>query len=422
MSPETERPESPFQVAVEEEAAWKRRLTVTVAPKHLRAARQREAKKLARRAKIKGFRKGKIPQRVIEERYGATIDQEVLSSVLQEGFREAIRTHELHPIGEPVVGDIQYEAGESLTFQVEVEVMPELELARLGGFRIERPEVSVGDEEIDEILERMRADEAILEPVDRKADEGDVVSVLIRQPDEEEEDEDRKPYRFELGAGLAIPDVEDAIRSLEPGHDGTFQVTYPDDFDTPELAGTVRELRIELLDVKTKRLPELDDDLARAVGDFESIDALRKAVNEDLVKHREREAEDVVRERLIDSVIEANAFEVPPSLVERYLDRVIEAPEDAPADEVEKARQTLGPAVERQIKRDLILERLIDSEGLAASEADVEERLQALGERGGLSAAEVRKRLAREKRLDALRQQIATDKAFDLLASQSTIE
>jgi trigger factor len=421
-SPEVGPRESPFQVAVEEEAAWKRRLTVTVEPKHLRASRQREAKKLARRAKIKGFRKGKIPQRVIEERYGATIDQEVLSSVLQEGFREAIRTHELHPIGEPVVGDVQYEAGESLTFQVEVEVMPELQLARVGGFRIERPEVSVGDEEIDEILERMRADEAILEPVDRKAEQGDVVSVLIRQPEEEEEDEDRKPYRFELGAGLAIPDVEDAIRSLEPGHDGTFQVTYPDDFDTPELAGTTRELTIQLLDVKTKRLPELDDDLARAVGDFDSIDALRDAVNEDLVKHREREAEDLVRERLIDSVIEANAFEVPPSLVERYLDRVIEAPEDAPADEVEKARQTLGPAVERQIKRDLILERLIDSEGFAASEADVEERLQALGEPGGLSAGEVRKRLAREKRLDALRQQIATDKAFDFLASQSTIE
>jgi trigger factor len=429
-SPEAEPAESPFQVAVEEEAAWKRRLTVTVAPQHVRSARQREQKKLARRVKIKGFRKGKIPPRVIEERFGPTIDQEVLSSLLQEGFREAIRARELHPISDPVVGDVQYQAGESLTFQVEVEVMPELQLARVGGFRIERPEVSVGDDEVDEILERMRADHAILEPVDRQAEDGEVVSVLIRHPDEdddeeeeeEEEEEDRKPYRFELGAGLAIPDVEDAIRSLEPGNEGTFEVTYPDDFDTPELAGTTRELRIELLDVKTKRLPELDDDLAREVGDFDSLDALRAAVTEDLVKHREREAEDVVRERLIDSMIEANAFEVPPSLVERYLDRVIEAPDDAPADEVEKARRTLGPAVERQIKRDLILERLIDSEGLAVSEAEVEERLQTLGERGGLSPAEVRKRLAREKRLDALRQQIATDKAFDFLASQSTIE
>lgn len=419
---EAEPRESPFQVAVEEEEAWKRRLTVTVAPRHVRSTRQREHKKLARRVKIKGFRKGKIPSRVIEERFGPTIDQEVVSSLLQEGFREAILTQELHPIGDPVVGDVQYKAGESLTFQVEVEVMPELKLARVSGFRIERPEVSVGGEEVDEILERMRADHAILEPVDRKGEEGDVVSVLIRQPDEEEDEEDRKPYRFELGAGLAIPDVEDAIRSLEPGSEDTFEVTYPDDFDTPELAGSTRELTIQLLDVKAKRLPELDDDLAREVGDFDSLDALRAAVSEDLVKHREREAEEVVRERLIDSVIEANAFEVPPSLVERYLDRVIEAPDDAPADEVEKARRTLGPAVERQIKRDLILERLIDSEGLAASEEEVEERLQTLGERGGLSSAEVRKRLAREKRLDALRQQIATDKAFDFLASQSTIE
>jgi trigger factor len=414
--------ESPYQVAVEEEAAWKRRLTVTTAPKRIVETRRREQRKLAKTVRIKGFRKGKVPVHVIEERFAHTIDERVLQSLIQEGFQEALRAHELHPIGDPVIGDVQYQAGESLTFQVEVEIMPELSLARVGGFRIERPEVIVSDEDVDELVERLRADNAVLEPVDRQPEDGDVVSVMIRQPEEEEEDEDRKPYRFALGEDLAIPDVEDAIRSLTPGGEGTFGVTYPDEFDPPELAGATRELVIELVDVKTKRLPELDDEFAQGVGDFDSLEALRQAVGEDVEKHREREADEAVRERLIDAVIEANTFEVPPSLVERYLDQIIEAPEDAPTDEVEAARRSLGPAVERQIKRDLILERLIESEGLAVSEAEVEERLEALGEKGGLSAAEVRKRLAREKRLDALRQQLVTDKAFEFLASQSTIE
>jgi trigger factor len=413
---------SPYQVAIEEEAAWQRRLTITVAPERIRTARGRERKKLAKTVRIKGFRKGKVPTHVIEERFAQTIDERVLSSLIQEGFQEALKSHELHPIGDPVIGDVQYRAGESLTFQVEVEIMPEVHLARVGGFRIERPEVSASDEDVDELLERLRADHAILEPVDRVPEDGDVVSVMIRQPDEEVEDEDRKPYRFALGEELAIPDVEEAIRSLAPGGEGTFEVTYPDNFEPAELAGVTRELIIELQDVKTKRLPELDDEFAQGVGDFESLEALRQAVAEDVEKHREREADEAVRERLIDAVIEANTFEVPPSLVERYLDQVIEAPEDAPTDEVEAARRTLGPAVERQIKRDLILERLIESEGLAASEAEVEERLTALGEKGGLSAAEVKKRLAREKRLDAFRHQIVTDKVFEFLASQSAIE
>ncbi|MGH7540766.1 MAG: trigger factor, partial [Gemmatimonadota bacterium] len=384
--------------AVEEEAAWKRRLTITVDPAHVAETRRRETRKLGGSVRLKGFRKGRVPSRVIEERFGPAIDERALTALVNEGFREAVRARGLNAIGDPRVDEVQYEPGESLTFQVEVEVMPEVRLARVGGFRIKRPQIAVSDDEIEEILERMRADHAVLEPVERSPENGDVVSVRIRPVDDTDGEGERKPYRFELGAGYAIPDVEDAIRTLAPGGSGLFDVRYPEDFGNESLAGSTRTLHIELIDVKTKRLPALDDELARQVGDFETLEELRTAVADDVRAHHEREAERAVRDRLVDSVLEANPFEVPPSLIQRYLDRVIEAPDDADPAEIESARRSLAPAVEKQIKRDLVLERLVETEGLAATEGDVEERLRTLAERRNLSPAEMRKRLAREKR------------------------
>jgi len=199
-------------------------------------------------------------------------------------------------------------------------------------------------------------------------------------------------------------------------------VAYPPDFGNEELAGTTRSLEIELIDVKAKRLPELDDGFACEMGDFESLDELRGAIEEDLRKHREGEADAALREQLLDAVLEANAFEVPPGLVSRYLDRVLEAPEDADPEQLQQARESVRPAVERQIKRDLVIDRLIDEHDAEPSKEDVEERLREIGEQNELSISEVRQRLAKEKRLDALRREMAVGKVFELLMAASEIE
>ncbi len=410
-----------FDVGLESDKDYLRRLTITVDPGHVAATRRKEGKKLGKTVRIKGFRKGKVPRNVIEERYGPTIDERTLTALVNEGFRAAVLEHALEAIGEPEVADVDYEPGERLSFRVDVEVMPRIELARTGGFRVDRPEVQIEDSEVDEILESLRSDHAVLEPAERKPEAGDVVSVVIRSSEDSAEDAEEKPYRFELGAGHALPDVETSILTLEPGQEGAFDVSYPEDFGSEELAGQTRPLSIRLVDVRAKRLPELNDEFALQVGEFGSMEELRAAVHEDVVAHREREADDAVREQLVDAVIEANAFEVPPSLMERYLDRVIDAPEDADPDRVREARETVQPAVERQIKRDLILERLIETEGLEPTNEEFESRLTELGEKQGLSLAEVRQRLGREKQLESLRHRLAIDKAFEFLIERSKV-
>lgn len=415
-----------LDVAVEEREAWKRRLTITVAPDRVARVRRKELRKLAKNVRLKGFRKGKVPDRIVEERFGPAVDERTVRALIDEAFRQALEEEDLQPLGEPSFGDVRYEPGESLTFQVEFEILPEVRLERVSGFRLRRPEVEVSEREVEEVLERLRSEQAVRRPVDRTPGDGDLVSVRIARLDDATEGEEggveARPYRFELGGGYAIPAVEEAIRTLGPDESGEFDVTFPDDFDDAELAGATRRLRIELVDVKEKKLPALDDAFASEVGDFDSLDALRDAIREDLAGSAEREAEEALRRSLVDQIVEANPFEVPPSMVDRYLDRVIDAPDDADPERVESARREIRPAVERQIKRQLALDTLIEREGFGATDEEVEARIAEIAERRDWSPAEARRKLAREGGLDEVRRAVAVEKVYDWLLSQSTVE
>ena len=384
------------------------------------ATRRKEAARLRKTTRIKGFRKGKVPVRIVEERYGPLIDERTVDALVNRAYRDAVQRHDLSAVGEPVVSELDYAPGERLSFRIDVEVMPAIELARTGGFRIKRREVTVEETDVDEIIENLRKEHAVLQPVDRAPQEGDVVSVAIRE-EAEGDGAEEKPYRFELGAGYAIPDVEEAILSLESGEEGTFTVSYPEDFASAALAGTTRSLRIRLDDVRASELPELTDAFASEMGDFETLEALREAVEKELRARGERQADEELGEQLVDAVIEANAFEVPPSLTSRYLDRVIDAPEGADPEQVEEARKSVAPAVERQIKRDLVLEWLIEDQGLDLSSEEFDERLAEMGKARGKSLVEVRRELAKEKQLDTLRRRLAIDKAFRFLIDGSDV-
>lgn len=412
--------ERTLEITVDEPGAWKRRLTVVVPEARVEEERQRVRTELAKRLDIDGFRPGKVPPQIVEQRFGSTIDDRAVQSLVSETFREALEQEELEPIGEPEVSDIRFLADDRLSYEIEVEIMPRIELDRVGGFKVERPEIEVDPEEVDRILERLREDEATWRPADRQPENGDLVTVRIRPADREEGLSSDDEYQFEMGEGNALPDIEDAISTLEPGQRETFDVHFPEAL-REEGQAEDRELEIELSDVKEAELPPLDDELASRVGDFDSLEELRDAVREDAEAHHRDEAENEVRERLMDHVIEANPFEVPESMVEDYVSRMLDAPEDVDPEELEEARQQVRPRAERQIKRHLILERLTEREGLAATEAEVDERIREIAEAEGVEPGEVRRQLTRDDRMESLRRQVAAEKVFAYLKEQSSV-
>jgi trigger factor len=415
-------PDRQLDVAMEIGDGWTRKLTITIPPERVGRARAAERKRLAKKVRIKGFRRGKIPVDVIEQRYGDFLDEHVRSVLVQEAYREAVDETDLRPAGAAHITNVQYSPGERLTFQAEFEIMPSVSLDRVGGFKIARDIAPVTDEEVSEILEGIRSEHADWSPVERVPKDGERVSVAIEplpDPDSEPRGEAR-PYQFVLGSGQALEDVELAIKQLAPGEARAFDITFSEQGEGD--GSERRRLHIRLEGVEEQKLPDLDDSLAALAGDFADLGALEEAIRGDLARHHEEEAESRIRGQLIQSLIDANPFAVPGALVDRYLDEMIRAPEDAAPEKVREARKELAPLAEGRIKEQLILDRLIERESLLPSDEEVRAEIERIADRRGVSTHEVRRQLAREGNFESLGRNLAVEKAFEYLKGQSGLE
>src|SRR5258705_9159877 len=294
-------------------------LAVTVPPESVRAAEDRATRAYKHRAGPPGFRRGRAPAAVVRKKFAEDIRQQALQELVQESWRAAVEQEKLKPIADPHIHNLKWEEGAPVTFELHVEVKPELKLERLGGFRLTRTVAAVTEAQIDAQLNELRGQRAPWTPVtDEKPKPKDLVHVTIATR-EGTEIKDPQPYQLVLGEGRAIPEVEEKIMTLLPGEMLDAIVRFPDDFAEEAKRGQSRDVRITLHEVKRQQLAELDDAFAREVGDFESLDALRRAVRDDLEKEAEREADARVRAELVEQIVAANQVVAPRPLVERVL-------------------------------------------------------------------------------------------------------
>ena len=412
---------SRLKVSVEEQERWGRRLSVTVPAALVAEEEKKTAEKLAGRVNLKGFRKGRVPKSMVATRFGGALRQEALDRLINDAYRMALAAENLRPISEGKLSDLHYEPHEDLRFTIAFDVQPQIDLGRLGGFAIERPRARVTDEHVAEVLGNVQRQNGVWKPADEgMAVDGNLVSVHIRKLDGEAPTEG-KEYEFPLGDGQAIPEIEAAVKSLEPGHAGEFSVGFPEDFPDEKRRGEKERVEITLRGRKVLELPALDDALARQLGDFETLDALRTRIREDLERDAAEQAESVVRGRILDLLVEANPFEVPVSLVDRYTDTILGEQPGFPKERMAEIKENLRPEAERSVKRLLVIERIAETQGLDATEADIDLRIQEIAERGGSSPEKVYASFQKAGRLEALEREITERKVFDFLKQQSTI-
>ncbi len=413
-----------LRVSVEELPAWSRKLIITVSAGRVRSERNKVAGRISKQVRRPGFRKGKAPASYVERTYGADIDRQTRERLIEKTFREAVREKELEPISAPKIGNVSYEPDSDFTFEVAFDIRPEIRPQRLGGFRLTRPHVQVSDAEVDEALETLRRQHALWKAVERPPSVGDTVAVEITPLNDDAADESprkSRPYRFVLGQGQAIPDVEAAIKTLQVRESGEFTVLFPGDFEDADQRGKSQRLRIELKDVMEPELPVLDDEFARSVGEFESLLVLREAVAEDRLKQKRQEAEVHLEHQLVDQIIDANPFELPESMIEHGL-ASIRIPPGGDAEAFERARRETRPAVVREIKRSLLLRRVAEEQGLAASGQEVGERVKELAARAGRPVKELRALLSKSGDLRDIEWRITEEKVLRYLKEQSQIE
>ncbi len=412
---------SHLRISLKEEERWRRRLSVTVPAALVQEEEQEAARKLASRVKMKGFRKGRVPSQVVQSRFGSALRQETLDRIVGDAYREALASENLRPISEGEVEELSYEPQQDLTFSITFDVQPEIEVSRLGGFTVERPVPNVDDEQIEKVLQRLREQNGVWTPVDEgKPEDGNLAAVRIRKLDGGEA-EDEREYELVLGEGNAIPDVEKAVESLAVGEEGEFTVTFPDDFPDESRRGEQERIQVTVQGRKVLELPELNDEFARQVGEFENLEGLREAVQHDLTHDAEEQAESAVRSGLLGFLLDANPFEVPRSMVERYVDAVIGDASKLPEERREEIREGLRPEAEQAVKRLLLVDRIAGTQSLAATEEDIDQRIQEIADKNDSTPAKVYASLQKAGRLETLEREITEQKVFDFLKGQSEI-
>jgi trigger factor len=378
MSDERETQTIDVRSEIQDLERWRRRLALTVPAEAAGRVRERHVRELARRARLKGFRPGKAPARLVEKHYAQEIEEEVLKDLIREGYEAGVHRHGLEPISPPRVQGIHWTSDGALAFTAEVDVKPEIELARTTGFRVEVKRHAVSGDDVERVLDRLREERADWIPTERPAGDGDLVvfdSVPLDAGGAPRESERVENHKVVLGREALLPDFETGLQGVTPGLEKTIRVGFPEDHPNEGLRGTVREFRIAVSEVRERKLPDLDAAFAREIGQFDSVDEARAKIRSNLEEEVELQARREAEEALIDEIIAANEIDLPESMIDRYLANMMSDRDGPlggripPEREAELAR-VLRPGAERALRRFYILEHVAEREGLEATAED----------------------------------------------------
>ena len=410
-----------LQVTEKKSDGVERLLQVEVPADMVKQAEDKAARRYASSARLPGFRPGKAPPAMIRQRFGDAIRQEAVESLIQEAYKQVVGETDVKLAAQPHVHDVKFSEGQALSFELHLEVQPKVELPRTQGFRVTRTARPITDELVQEQIDSMREQRATWTPIDEKPVEQDMVTVMLATAEEDGTIPEGKEYRLVLGGGQAIAGIEELIMTLTPGETAERPVKWPDDFPDESQRSKTKTVRVTLADAKRKAIPELDDAFAREIGEFDSVDALRNAVREDLTNDATREADAEVRQKLVDEIIGANPFAVPPSWVNQMVGAYIEAYQ-VPEAEREPFVQRFRPMAERQVRRDLVVETLAEREKLTSSESELDDRITELAARRGTDAGQLYASLQKAGRLKEIERGITEEKVFKWLFEQNTVE
>ena len=408
-----------YQTTSEDVAS--RSLQVTVDPERLEATERRAVREYARKARLPGFRKGHAPEPVVRRRFEVEIRRFVLEEALRESWDAIRKDAAIKPTADPQIRNVSFETGTPLTFEMLIEVRPEITLARTGGFTLARKVPAVTDDMVREQLQQLREQRGSWSPLAGvRPKPGNLVSVTVTTLDAGADPVAGQPHDLVLGQGQAIPELEERIMALDPGGTVDAEVRFPENHADETRRGTTRNVRIALHEVKEQILPDLDDALARELGDFDSLASLEARVRDDLAAEARRRADEELHGELLRRIGEANEVPAPHSMVHRLLHAYAESYR-VEAAQFETFNKAFQPVAEAQVKRELILDAVATAQNLLATEADIDERVARLAASRSLDPARLYTSLQQEKRLGELERSITEEKVLTWLLRQSTV-
>jgi trigger factor len=410
----------------------RKNLVVEIESSTVDAEIDRVARDYSKAARIPGFRPGKVPPRVVKQRFRSQILHDVVHELVPRAVDDALRERGLEPLDTPDIRDVMVEEGQPLKFTATFDTVPSFELQPYTSLQLRRPQAALQEGAIDETLQALRERAARYEVVEaRPVEQGDTVAVdLVREAAGEPPDT-HQAVTIEIGASANPPGFDDELMGVGVGQTKQFEVRYPDDYEMKELAGTSVKYTVTVKGLKRRVVPELDDEFARDLGEFDSLAALRARVEQDLTREAEQKAEREVRSDLLKQLAGWVTFTVPESLIDRELDRriedfarrLMEQGVDPRKAEIDWAqfRQGQQEAARDSVASALVLDEVAHREGLTVTEPEIEAELSRFGERTGRTTAAVRAQLEKDGGISRLATGLRREKAVDFLRSRATI-
>ena len=424
-----------MNVEIEETGPVERLVKVEIATADVDAAFNDVYREFGKHAKIRGFRPGKVPRNVLERVYKDEAGQQVLERLVQGSLPDAVNDASLDVVSEPRLepGDPPAQ-GSAFAFAARLDIRPSIELAQFKELEVPKPELPEPESDpVEAQLEQLRASQASISelPEGTVAEDGHLAAVDFEGSVEGKpfEGGSGKEMIIEIGSGRTIPGFEDQIKGLRVGENRDFDIDFPAEYAAAELAGKPAHFHVELVGLKQRELPDLDDDLAKDASEFATLDELRADIQKRFEEHRETEVENLTREAVLDALIEANPFPVPGSLVERELSnrlaRAVQQLRNLPAEQLhpmlEQWREEWRPMAERDVRLGFLLPEIAKAESIEASQEDVDARLKEMAERGGQSLGELKKAYRERGLLDALHSSLVDERVVEFLVSAASL-
>lgn len=419
---------------VENLSGVERRVSIEVPWEVVREELDEAYRALGRKAKVKGFRPGRVPRKVLEKFYRQTVEGEVLNRLIDDGYRKAIEENELFPIDRPVLdGDPKIATNQPLKFAAKVEVKPEVEVETWQELEVTKVKASVSDEAVQAELQQLREKAVVVEPVaDRtEALHGDLAVVDFFGFVDGESFKGGKGinYTVELGGNEMIPGFEEQIVGMSVGDHKEFELAFPEGSGPEEVQGKTVEWKVDLKELKTKIYPDLDDEFAKDLGEFDTLAELEAKVRENLTTREDAKAKRGLRDSALEALVEANPIDVPPAMVERQVESSLQdmaqalgGNQDPKLQEVfAKLREDFRPQARKQVAGSLLLEAIAKSEGLEATDDEVDNRIEELAREHKMQPKQVKQQLRQNDQLGSLRYAIVQDKALDKILDAAKV-
>jgi trigger factor len=407
----------------------KRSIEIEIPLSEVEQARERVTNSIKSRVRLPGFRPGKAPVSLIQSRFESEIRNEVLEVLLPEAFKNRVQQDSLKVVGTPDISDLKFEPGQPIRFKADFEVAPEIGLNDYRGIPVKYEEPTVTDEEVDKRLESMRESKAEYPNLDpRPIENNDYVLVHLKSLEGLAEPIDQD-VQIQVGAEDTLPAFTEGLLGVSPDETREVSVTYPDNYGQPNLAGKTVRFELTPKFIRSRELPALDDEFARDLGDYQSLDELKETIRKSIFQEKQYVAQQAAKEELIDKLVVSHDFPIP----EAYIDRQIENQVRMQLRELagqgidpnsikldwEKVKENQREKAVRNVKASLLLEKVAEREGIVALKDEVDREVQRIARQEREAVAVTRARLEKDGTLPRIAGHIQTEKTLQFLFEQS---